>query len=259
MAFGRFWPRSDSKLVYHRPPDVSYTIEPQRAQFIPYWYCDTAYVLPDTERTETTTLACCPGSRVFGHNAEVLVYGADAKPGRIYFQDYTLNWADLQDPYWTNQWCGSTSSSGIVTTGWTDTYTEDTLTPTTDQLSKGHYITDLTTTKIAQVSDTIGNARINESPNLDIQVEDIRRSESLTHFSGPLRDAVIYEQRYGMSSGPKRIPRKAMRISPNLVYGTLVLNDYLRPSDADDVASRNVTLELQRSFIERPPEENIYA
>jgi hypothetical protein len=216
---GRFFGKP-TKLVRH-VTDNTYTIGPQRAQIIPFWYYDSTA----TSRTDGQDLAdefkMPEGSRITKHKLEMLVTPYTIEPQKLFIGRVKLSFNDMYAP----SVCGTKFSVSSYQT-----------TPTGANA----------TNYIQIYPDSNEKANNNMTTDTDLGgIDTVLLDDHFKHWIN-LKKAIVYDQRPLMSDKFQRVPSKVKRVNKGTFYGLFVFNDSVRgATPADTQVDINVKQYLE--------------
>jgi hypothetical protein len=197
-----------TKFVRH-VTDQTYTIEPQRAQIIPFWYFDPNATTRTDGQDLSDEFTMPEGSKITKHKLEMLVTPYTVEPQKIFLGRVKLSFHDLFSP----QVCGTQFSL----TDYQDTPT-------------GANATSFI--RIWPDSDYVPNNSMDSDTDLS-GIDTVMLDDYFKHFVG-LKKAIVFDQRPLMSDKFQRIPAKVKRINKGTFYGLWVFNDAPRGATAAD-------------------------
>lgn len=200
-----------TKFIRH-VTDTTYTLGPQRAQLLPFWYADTGA----TARTDGADLAdefkMPLGSRITKHKVTMLVSPNGLDPQKLYIAPVKLSFHDVLAPAVLgteiDQTAYQTGTAGSTTTShlrfWVD-----------KDLKKANH----------------------SSTEFDVSgIDTVLLDDTFKHFVGRLKQNVVFDQRPLMSDKFQRVPSKVKRINDYTWYGLWIFNDAVRgatPADTE--------------------------
>lgn len=186
--------------------DTTYTIEPQRFQFVPFWQSDNSVTHTDGENITTTKFDL--GTKIVSHHVKQTMTPETIEPQEIYMATLKFSFFDYLAP----SICGEHIQ---ITSGDVVTSAES---PTTEL---GFYNTYSTRTL--------------EHPTGDqtLDIDTIRNDDELPHFLRT-KSAYVYDQSPMLGSRYMKVPAKVKRINPYTWYGLFIYNDSERGATAAD-------------------------
>lgn len=193
MFFGK-----PQKYVRH-VTDQTYSIEPQRARLIPFWYYDSTA----TARTDGQDLAdqfkMPEGSRITKHHLEVLVTPYTIEPQKLYIGRVKLSFNDMYAP----SVCGTEFSVSAYQT-----------TPTGSNA-----------TSYLRIWPDSGEKANHPTADIDVSgIDTVKLDDFFKHWVR-LNKTVVFDQKPLMSDKKQRIPSKVKRINKGTWYGLWIFND----------------------------------
>ena len=199
-----------TKFIRH-VTDNDYTIEPQRAMMIPFWYAKS-----DETRTDGQDLSdnfgMPIGSRITKHRLELLLEPKTIEPQQVYMAYLKLSFHDILSPIICGITIDQSSYQGTVTKANSTSYLQ--------------FYPDEDTKRAVHATGQIDTSGI----------DSVYLQDRLRHFLGKLIKATVFDQRPLVSNRWQRVPAKVKRINDFTWYGMWVFNDAVRgatPADTD--------------------------
>ena len=197
-----------TKFIRH-VRDTTYTVGPQRAMLIPFWYAKSDETRTDGQ-DKSDTFGMPLGSVITKHKVETLVTPYTVEPQKLYMARLKLSFHDVLSP----QVCGITI----------------------DQPSYQGTVTKADVTSFLQFyPDEDTKRAVHPSAEFDISgIDTLKLDDRIHHFLGKLSKTVVFDQRPLMGDKWQRIPAKAKRINDFTWYGMFVFNDSPRGATPAD-------------------------